>query len=450
MPGADRLKSANSGQFSAGAPLADRVRGKVRLVPTRVLLLSMIVAVVAIGVLAFMNEQRRSDAELGDLAREQAAVAEAATPRLAAGTLADLEKPGTTRLVVIRPDDRPRLLDGAPIDMAGLSDAIARGQRVARIGADSATRIGLPSRTAMAGIARTDDGTAIAIISTAADQRDRDRAGQERLVGSILLAVGLVSAFGGLALVRQRSQLGLERELAVSDTARARDNELERLSRAATMAALGSGVAHELSTPLGVIVGRAEQLLSRANGDERLAKNAQVILDEADHIDKVVRGLLGLARGAPIAMQEVGPRELVREATALVEHRFDRAGVTLLPIVGADLPAVRCEPLLFKHALVNLLLNACEASPRGSCVRVEVQAEAGDVAFLVSDEGQGITPEDAERATQPFFTTKGDGTGLGLAIANEIVSTHRGSLKIAPRTPRGTQVQIRIPEAVHA
>jgi signal transduction histidine kinase len=415
-----------------------------------VLLLSMIVAVVAIGVLAFLNEQRRSEAELGDLAREQASVAEAATPRLAAGTLADLEKPGTTRVVVTRPGDGPKLLDGTPIALPGLAEAMARGQRVARIAAEDAPRIGLPGRTAMVGIAHTADGTAIAIISTAADQRDRDRAGQERLVGSILLAVGLVSAFGGLALIRQRSQLVLERELAVSDTARARDTELERLSRAATMAALGSGVAHELSTPLGVIVGRAEQLLSRAGGDDRTAKNAQVILDEADHIDKVVRGLLGLARGAPIAMQEVTPRELVREASALVEHRFERAGVTLLPVVGAELPAVRCEPLLFKHALVNLLLNACEASPKGSCVRVDVKSEAGEVVFVVSDEGQGITPEDAERATQPFFTTKGDGTGLGLAIANEIVSTHRGSLKIAPRTPRGTQVQIRLPEAAHA
>ena len=409
----------------------------------------MIVAVVAIGVLAFLNEQRRAGAELSDLGREQAAVAEAATPRLAAGTLDNLEKPGTTRVIVSRPGDRPRLLDGTPVDLPGLTDAIARGKRVVRIAADNAPNTGLPARTAMAGIARTPEGT-IAIVSTAADQRDRDLAAQERLVGSILLAAGLVSAFGGLALVRQRSQMMLERELAVSDAARARDSELERLSRAATMAALGSGVAHELSTPLGVIVGRAEQLLARAGGDDRIAKNAQVILDETDHIDKVVRGLLGLARGTPIAMQEIGPGELVGDAAALVQHRFERAGVTLLPVVGADLPAVRCEPLLFKHALVNLLLNACEASPKGSTVRVEVKAEAGEITFLVSDEGQGITAEDAARATQPCFTTKGEGTGLGLAIANEIVSTHRGSLKIAPLTPRGTQVQIKIPEAVHA
>jgi len=421
------------------------MRRRLGVIPTRWLLVSMVAAVGAIGVLAFMNEQRRSEAELADLARQQAAVADAAAPRLAAGTLGELEKPGTTRVIVAAPGERPRLLDGSAVDVPALADAMARGERTARLTRSEAARIGLPERTAMVGFARAPNGAVIAIASSAADQRDRDRAGQERLVGSILLAVGLVSAFGGLALSRQRAQLSLERELAVADTARARDSELERLSRAATMAALGSGVAHELSTPLGVIVGRAEQLLSRAGGDERIAKNAQAILDEADHIDKVVRGLLGLARGAPIAMQEIGPRELVRDASALVEHRFERAGVTLLPVVGAELPPVRCEPLLFKHALVNLLLNACEASPRGATVRVEVHADAGEVAFVVNDEGQGITPEDAARATQPFFTTKGEGTGLGLAIANEIATTHRGTLNIAPRTPKGTRVAIKVP-----
>ena len=415
------------------------------MIQTRWLLLLMISAVAAIGVLAYINEQRRSDAELDDLGREQAAVAQAAKPRLAAGTLNELEKPGLTRVVIIGPDRKARLLDGTPIAMPDTLAAATAGAATVRVDRERARLLGLPERIAVAGLARTANGETIAIISTAADQRDRDRAGQQRMLGSILLAVGLVGAFGGIAMSRQRRQLSLERELAVADTARARDGELERMSRAATMAALGSGVAHELSTPLGVIVGRAEQILSRAHGDERIAKNAQVILDEAGHIDAVVRGLLGLARGAPIAMQEISPREIVREAAALVEHRFARAGVTLVPAVSADVPIVRCEPLLFKHALVNLLLNACEASPRGSTVRVEVHADAAEVAFVVTDEGQGITPELAARAKEPFFTTKGEGTGLGLAIANEIASTHRGTLSIAARQPRGTRVSITIP-----
>ena len=196
-----------------------------------------------------------------------------------------------------------------------------------------------------------------------------------------------------------------------------------------------------------MIVGRAEQLLARGDGDPRVAKNAQAILDQARDIDRVVRGLLELARGAPIAMREVAPRELVAEAAALVDHRFARANVRLLPAVRGDLPAVRCEPLLFKHALVNLMLNACDASPAGRVVRVEVTADAGEVAFGVSDDGDGITAEAAARATEPFFTTKpaGQGTGLGLAIANEIARAHRGTFAIAAREPRGTRAVITLP-----
>jgi C4-dicarboxylate-specific signal transduction histidine kinase len=72
--------------------------------------------------------------------------------------------------------------------------------------------------------------------------------------------------------------------------------------------------------------------------------------------------------------------------------------------------------------------NACDASPPGGTVRLEVQADSAEVAFVVTDDGEGITPANAARALAPFFTTKppGQGTGLGLAIANEIASTHRG------------------------
>ncbi len=166
-------------------------------------------------------------------------------------------------------------------------------------------------------------------------------------------------------------------------------------------------------------------------------------------MDRVVRGLLGLARGVPIALQEVEPRALVRDASALVEHRFARANVHLVPTVATTVPHVRCEPLLFKHALVNLLLNACDASPPGGTVRLDVQADSAEVAFVVSDDGEGITPANAARALEPFFTTKpvGQGSGLGLAIANEIASPHRGTLAIGPREPRGTRAAITIPVA---
>jgi signal transduction histidine kinase len=104
---------------------------------------------------------------------------------------------------------------------------------------------------------------------------------------------------------------------------------------------------------------------------------------------------------------------------------------------------------------MNLLLNACEACDRGGSVDVVVRAENARVAFVVVDDGVGINPEEAARATEPFFTTKpvGEGTGLGLAITSEIIKSHRGTLTIGPRSPRGTRACIEIPiahdEAAH-
>ena len=419
----------------------------------------MVTAIVAIGTLAYLDERRRSDEALADLGEQQAAIADAAklavhaqggdlTPPVIA-TLHALERDGVHVLLVPPNATFARTLAGAQVQLSPLADVLAHGQSFFRLQPREAAAIGLPERTAMVGLTVLPSGWRVAVAATAEHQRDRDRTGLGRFLLALALATGLVAMFGGLALKRQRAQLELAHELAVADLARIKDAELEQLSRAATMAALGSGVAHEVSTPLGVIVGRAEQMLARANAnsDERLKKNAQTIIEQAAHVERVVRGLLGLARGAPIAMQESAPRELVREAAALVEHRFARAGVHLLPAVAAGAPLVRCEPLLFKHALVNLLLNACDASPRGGTVRVEVVADAAQVAFVVTDDGEGITAAAAARAIEPFFTTKpaGEGTGLGLAIANEIASTHRGSLSIGPRDPRGTRAAITIP-----
>jgi two-component system, NtrC family, sensor kinase len=405
-------------------------------IKTRWLVLAMAIAVLAVGALAYADERARSEARLDDLGAEQAAVADAAA-LAGPAAFAAFERDGT-RVAIIDASGRAHGLDGRDVALPGLTETT----RVIRIDRPDAAVLGLPERIAMAGVARLPDGRRLAIVRTASRQRDRDREGWAHLVLAMAVVTIVVLGFGGFALIRQRRQLAAEREA-----------ELEHLSRAATMAALGSGIAHELATPLGVIVGRAEQLLSRGAGDERIAKNAQAILDQAEHVDRVVRGLLQLARGAPIALQETSPAELVQQARSLVEHRFARAGVHLELGGTQAAPSVRCEPQLFEHALVNLLLNACDASPAGATVKLAVEPSEHEVAFVVTDDGDGIMPGDAARAIQPFFTTKpaGKGTGLGLAIANEIASTHRGSLAIGPREPRGTRAAITLPiGAAHA
>ena len=325
-----------------------------------------------------------------------------------------------------------------------------------------AVQIGLPERMALAGLARTPAGLLgtgteplrVAAVSTALRERDREYWTRWRAILSVLLAGTLVLAFGGAALYLQRKELNTERALALAHLGRERDERLQRASKAATMGTLALGITHELSTPLGVIAGRTEQLIERLRGDERSLRSLESIQAQTSHIDQIIRGFLGLVRGHHPLTRPVPPGELLRGALALCEHRFAKAGVRLETAVREPLPWVCCDVPLIEHAIVNLLLNACDAceqAPGGGRVEVAVERSDDWVQIEVRDNGTGISPADAERALEPFFTTKsaGEGTGIGLAVAQEIVKNHRGTLSLGPRPQDegegGTRATIRIP-----
>jgi signal transduction histidine kinase len=321
-----------------------------------------------------------------------------------------------------------------------------------------AAELGLPARTAVAGLARVADGTGgawgIAVAASAERQRDREQRSQWRVILALVLGSVLVLGFGGVALRNQRKELTLERELALADFRRERDQRLERANRAAVIGALAIGVTHEISTPLNVISARAEQLRERLRPDERNAQAAQIIIEQTEHIDQVIRGLLRLARGHQPAAQRISPASIVDGACMLVEHRFSKAGVALRRSMAEDLPSIHGEPRLLEHALVNLLLNACDACGPGGMVELTTSVRASRLVLAVADDGIGISSRDIDQAMEPFFTTKeaGEGTGLGLTIAREIVMSHRGTLVLEPRSPRGTRAVIELPitDGAHA
>jgi signal transduction histidine kinase len=425
---------------------------------------AMAVSVALVAGLVYWDAERESAAALDDLAAEQATVARALAAGLKAGQgsealgagdvfagLRAVERPQALSAFLHRPNEPLlRRAAGGEVRSSTVLEAIARGEASVRIGRDEAPAFGLPRRTALAGIARLAGGLGEAVVvATAERERDRQVWARRRLLGSVLTAAGLVVVFGGIAVRNQRKELVLERELAVSALRESQNERLERASRAAALGTLAMGVAHEISTPLGVIAARAEQMLPRLEGDERLGGGARAILAQTERIGQVIRGLLGLARGDTPSAERIDPGDVVREAAALVEHRFARAGVRLEREEGGDLPSVLGDPRLLEHAVVNLLLNACDASAPGDTVVVRADRDGGSVVLVVEDAGAGISPADRERALEPFFTTKarGEGTGLGLAIAREIVASHRGAIAFRSREPRGTAVEIRLPPA---
>jgi signal transduction histidine kinase len=435
------------------------------------LVVGMLLAIALVTGLAWWDSEREGEAALNDIGTEQTALAsslaaglwgylaqgERDPARLAGDLLAGgppIEHRGELRVLLAPPFETAlRASDGSELSSPRLRTALDRGLPLARLTRAEAAQCGLVARTAMAGLAHVEAASfgrwGVIAVATAARERDRELHARWRLVLGVLVASGLVLGFGGLALRNQRKELQLERELVVAEVERERDQKLLRAQRIATMGTFALGIVHEVATPLGVIVGRADQLLARLKGDERSARNAEIIVKQADLIQHTVRRFLDLARGGPPSFGRVDPADVVRAAVISVEHRFAKADVALTADVPAQVPPVQGDRALLEHALVNLLLNACEACAAGGHVDVSAHEDAERVAFVVTDDGVGISPEDASQATEPFFTTKpiGHGTGLGLAIASEIAKAHRGGLAIAANAPRGTRASIEIPSA---
>ena len=426
---------------------------------------AMLSAVALVAAVAYWDARREAAAALADFAGAQVALATGLADPVAtrlgtmdpqappSGTLTGLrrvETPGHLAILFANPD-REGLLrtDGVLVQAPIIADAIARGEKWVSLSHAQAGLLGLPARTAIAGLAPIPGGKwTVAVVATAQEERDRELRAQWRLVLGVSVAAGLVFAFGGLALRKQRKELELAGELAVAAVQHERDERLVRADKLATMGALATGIAHEVSTPLGVIMGRAEQVLAKVGDDERSRRAVEAILEQGERIGRVIRGFLALARGESPTLDQVDPARIARASLDLVEHRFEKAGVRLQADVPPGLPIIACEPRLLEQALANLLLNACDACRPNGLVVLNVRGDVERVAFVVTDDGEGITAESAARVFEPFFTTKapGSGTGLGLAISNEIVKHHRGTLTVEPRPrAKGTRACIEIP-----
>ena len=445
----------------------------------------MVLAIIAVAALGYWDEQRESVSALNDFEHEQVTLARAVSavlmtelresapddgasdaaliPAHVLDSLRQVEEPGSI-LVLTRPPRSPHFLttDRRVVTSTELDAAVDRGARSAQLSRAAAAELGLPARTAVVGFEPSEgDASArwnVAVVATAERGRDREvRAGLRLLLG-VGVASGLVLAFGGLALRKQRKQLELSRALAIAAIAQERDERLVRADKLATMGALATGIAHEVSTPLGVIVGRADQLVAKLADDPRATRAINDILEQSERITRVMRGFLTIARGDSPLLERVNPEDVARKSIDLVEHRFAKARVRLTCDIAPRLPVIACEPRLLEQAIVNLLLNACDASDATdpeSTVDLRVRADGERVAFVVTDRGSGISPEVALRATDPFFTTKpkGEGTGLGLAIANEIIKHHNGTLTLQTRetdAARGTRACLEIPTASEA
>ena len=233
---------------------------------------------------------------------------------------------------------------------------------------------------------------------------------------------------------------------------RSLERNLVRAEKLATIGTLAAGVAHEMGTPLGIISGRAEQLLARipeGEAAEATRKNIASILAQVDKVSTTIRQLLDFARVRPIETELISPAQAVHGAAALLEAHFRQAQVRLDLEVGPSVASVAADAGQLEQVLVNLMMNACDACPPHGQVWARAGVVGEQVAIEIVDDGAGIPQENLPKVVDPFFTTKkrGQGTGLGLSIAADIVKNHGGSLEIESAVGGGTTVRVLLPKA---
>jgi signal transduction histidine kinase len=139
----------------------------------------------------------------------------------------------------------------------------------------------------------------------------------------------------------------------------------------------------------------------------------------------------------------------VRETAALVEHKAREQAIEVELDVASGLPSTVADPELLKTCLLNLVLNAFEAMPRGGrlslAARLEGAEDARAIAVLVSDTGIGMSKHAAASAFEPYFSTKEAGVGLGLALVGRIMEGHGGSITLDSTPDQGTSVRLLLP-----
>ena len=216
----------------------------------------------------------------------------------------------------------------------------------------------------------------------------------------------------------------------------------ERLSAAGRLAA---SLAHEIRNPLASISGAAG-ILKRGNASDSNTNECLEILEkESQRLNQLLTNFLDFARPRLPRYQLVEPISLVESVASLARHASILRNVALVQKSPPRMRDIECDAEQLKQVLLNLIINAVQASYGGGKVSIRSSATADRLCIEVQDEGCGISPEQQDRIFEPFFTTKESGTGLGLAIAATIVEQHGGSLSGSNNLDKGMTFCLELP-----
>jgi signal transduction histidine kinase len=246
--------------------------------------------------------------------------------------------------------------------------------------------------------------------------------------------------------IARELELILERRKAEEDKIKLQD-QLRHVDRLATIGKLSAGVAHELNEPLGNILGFAQLAKKTPRLPKQMEHDLEKIITASLYAREIIKKLLIFARQMPQQKTQVNLNQVVKEGLSFFESRCAKEGIELVYSFAPDLPEITADPSQLTQVLVNLVVNAIQAMPKGGRLTVQTLAGRDHVLLIVEDTGVGMSEEVTKQIFLPFYTTKeiGQGTGLGLSVVHGIVTSHGGFIKVDSTPCRGTRFEVQLP-----
>ncbi|HEY1089283.1 MAG TPA: ATP-binding protein [Archangium sp.] len=273
-------------------------------------------------------------------------------------------------------------------------------------------------------------------------------------VESVLLALGdkeMKVTFSTSAVMSQSGEV--EGVMAIGqDLTRMRELE-RRMVQAEKLASLGqlaASVVHEINNPMTAVSTYADALWRRAQtsptADPADVDKYKRIVDNSERVLRFTRDLVSYARPAQDRPEDIDLNAVIERAIGFCDHVLRKHGVSIEQ-VRAPMPSFLAVRQNLVQVFVNLVTNACHATPSGGKITVSTLVDRDFAVVQVSDTGSGMAGEVQQKIFEPFFTTKpdGKGTGLGLSIVQGIIENHGGTITVASETGKGTTFTIRLP-----
>lgn len=281
----------------------------------------------------------------------------------------------------------------------------------------------------------------------------------------IMVTAFAIGFFSNYIYERQRRIAYLGRRAAEQQAARleqalrrAAEAQMQAEQAARVKSDFVAHVSHELRTPLNAVIGFGEVLerqIFGPLGHRKYAEYARDIRESGQHLLSLINDVLDLSKVEAGRMELhrelLAPHELARASLVLVSGLSQARGTRVSVDVPQDLPPVFGDARAIKQMLVNLLSNALKFSPPGGAVSIAARADDGNVRFVISDNGPGMTAEQVQIAMTPFGQVSGmvadseRGTGLGLALANSLAELHGAPLQLDSEPGRGTRATVTLP-----